>query len=37
MNQVEYVSFLNILGDVYLKIGGVDSYNKSLKCYEEAS
>lgn len=35
--QVEYVSFLNILGDNYLKIGGTEGYQKALDFYTEAS
>lgn len=36
-HQVEYVSFLNILGDNYLKIGGVEGHAKAMDCYQEAS
>lgn len=37
MNQVEYVSFLNILGDNKLKLGGKENYESALECYMDAS
>lgn len=35
--SVEFISFLNILGDNYLKVGGTDGYEKAMECYQEAS
>jgi hypothetical protein len=37
INHVEYVQFLNIVGDNYLKIGGKEGYQTALDCYLDAS
>jgi len=36
-NQIEYMSFLNILGDINLKIGTTESLQAALECYQESS